>query len=388
MLYSLRWGINSIMSFKISEEKISKLKTSIERFSKTSLISSEANTKKRIIEPLIEMLNWDFESDEVRLEHPVQIGSRTSKVDYALVLEGKPVVFIEAKSFDTELAEDESNQIISYGRVDDVRWAALTNGRVIKVFDTKAGKTEKKCIIGEVHFTKLPVNFEELMLIHRDSILSGEIESAVERLVATRKAIRNLKQKRNQLMEEFQTTLLKITGDVVKQRVQNISSQLANQAIQLFETQIQPKSKIVLHSPTLLRDEIINLAPGEVIVCPSKPDGVEFLKKYNAWGFINMSDYRRPKYFALYVGSPESSVKYFGEIESITKPIQSKDELTIIQEEDMDKFETGKRVIHLKLGSLIELRNPIPLKSKRRGLRGPKYSTLEKIKTAQKLSDL
>lgn len=376
------------MSFKINEKEMTKLTTSIERFSKTDLTSSEANTKKRIIEPLIELLNWDFKSDEVRLEHPVQIGSRTSKVDYALVLEGKPVVFIEAKSFDTELADDESNQIISYGRVDDVRWAALTNGRVIKVFDTKSGKTERECIIGEVNLTALPVNFEELMLIHRDSILSGEIESTVERLLATRKAIRNLKQKRSQLVEEFQTILLKITGDVVKLRVQNISSQLANQAIQLFETQIQPQSKKVLHSPTLLRSEITNLAPGEVIVCPSKPDGVEFLKKYNAWGFINMSDHRRPKYFALYVGSPESSVKYFGEIESITKPIQSKDELTTIQEEDMDKFETGKRVIHLKPGSLIELRNPIPLKSKRRGLRGPKYSTLEKIKTAQELSDL
>lgn len=376
------------MSFKINEREITKLTTSIERFSKTDLTSSEANTKKRIIEPLIDMLNWDFESDEVRLEHPIQIGSRTSKVDYSLVLEGKPVVFIEAKSFDTVLTEEESNQIISYGRVDDVRWAALTNGRVMKVFDTKAGKTERACIIGEVNLTTLPVNFEELMLIHRDSILSGEIESAVERLLATRKAIRNLKQKRSQLVEEFQTILLNITGDIVKQRVQNISSQLANQVIQLFETQIQPKSKIVLHSPTLLRGEITNLAPGEVIVCPSKPDGVEFLKKYNAWGFINMSDHRRPKYFALYVGSPESSVKYFGVIESITKPIQSKDELTTIQEEDMDTFEKGKRVIHLKPGSLIELGNPIPLISKRRGLRGTKYSTLEKIKSAKKLSDL
>jgi len=157
----------------------------------------------------------------------------------------------------------------------------------------------------------------------------------------------------------------------------------------LLEEQIESK-KITINLDTsfLLRGEIGHLDPGEVIICPSKPDGVDFLKKYNAWGFINMSDFRKPKYFALYVGSPESSVKYFGEIETITKPIQSKDELTTIQEEDMDTFETGKRAIHLKPGSLIELRNPIPLRSKRRGLRGPKYSTLEKIKTAQKLSDL
>jgi len=168
------------MSLKSSEEKWLKLTTSIERFSKTDLTSSEANTKKRIIEPLIELLNWNFESDEVRLEHPVQIGSRISKVDYALVLEGKPVVFIEAKSFDTALNQDESNQVISYGRVDDVRWAALTNGKIMKIFDTKAGKNEKQGLIAEINLTNLPTNIEILKLLHRETILTGEIESALK----------------------------------------------------------------------------------------------------------------------------------------------------------------------------------------------------------------
>jgi len=44
--------------------------------------------------------------------------------------------------------------------------------------------------------------------------------------------------------------------------------------------------------------------------------GVEFLKKYNAWGFVTIN--KRVPYFALYVGKPESSVLYFGEVESIT----------------------------------------------------------------------
>jgi len=374
-----------------AKEKMSKFVQIIDDFSKTSLVSSEANTKKKVIEPLLERLGWNFSSDEVHLEFPVKIGTRTNHVDYALILEGKTTAFIEAKAFDTILSEDNSNQIISYGKVDDVRWVALTNGKIIKVFDTSAGKTEKECLIGEINLLKLPQSIEELNLIHRDSIFSGEIESAARRLSETRRAIQNLKKKRNQLAEEFEKSLLNITGEVVKQRVQNISTQLIDHAIHLFETQIEVKGEATPQTritSSITRDVLSSLPPGEVIVCPSKPDGVEFLKKYNAWGYINMSGKRHPKYFALYVGSPESSVKFLGEIESITKPLQSLEEVKLIERKDWETFETGKRVIHLKTDSLIELKNPIPLKSKRRGLRGIKYSSLEKMIKAEKLSDL
>ena len=290
-------------------ENLQNLIQIIKNFTKTSLISSEANTKRKVIEPLLESLGWKFSGDEVQLEYPVKIGTSTNHVDYALILEGKTTAFVEAKPFTAILSEDYSNQIISYGKVDDVRWVALTNGRVVKIFDTNAGKTEKECIIGEIDLLELPKSIEELTLIHRDSILSGEIESAARRLSDTRKAIQNLRKIRNQLADEFEKNLLSITGEIVKQRVQNISTQLVDHAIHLFETQIEVKER-ALQGPwettSISRGELSSYPPGEVIICPSKPEGVEFLKKYNAWGFINMSSKKKPQYFALYVGSPES----------------------------------------------------------------------------------
>lgn len=379
------------MVSKLRSENFSDLKNRIDLFSKTNLTSSEANTKKKIIEPLLEMLGWDFSGNEVHLEYPVNIGTRTHYVDYALILEGKTIVFVEAKAFDTELTEVDSNQIISYGKIDDVRWTALSNGRIMKIFDTSAGRSEKECLIGEVNLKQLPRNVEVLMLIHRDSILTGEIEKAVKRLAATRKAITNLRKRRDKLAEEFETSILKITGELVKQRVQNISVQLVNQAIQLFETQAELKPGAITSEPiqVISRKELSQKVPGEVLLTSSRPAGVEFLKKYNAWGFINISRTRKPQYFALYVGAPESSVLYFGEIDSITKPIQSREEIKMIQEEDMgEPFPTGKRVIHLKRGSLVKFKDPIPLESRRRGLRGKKYTTLEKMINARKLSEL
>lgn len=365
---------------------LNELVVHINDFSKTDMVSSEANTKKRIIEPLIEMLGWDLLSNEVRLEYPVRIGAKPNYVDYALMLEDKPVVLVEAKPFDVTLLDHHSSQIIGYGKVEDVQWVALTNGKIVKVFDTQAGKTEKECLVVEVDLERLPRQANELRLLSRESILTGEIEEAAGRLAATKKAIGNLEQRQQELTQEFMKALLKITGPGVDDRVQNVSSQLARQAVELFvkRVEVPPVGEV----PSTHRKNLSEKPSGEVVLCPSRVEGVEFLKKYNAWGFVNMSRYRSPDYFALYVGRPKSSVLYFGEIDSITQPLRSKEELSKIREEDMKTFESGKRVIHLKPKSLVKFEDPVPLKDKRMAPRALRYTTLEKLIKAHYLEDL
>ena len=126
---------------------------------------------------------------------------------------------------------------------------------------------------------------------------------------------------------------------------------------------------------------------GEVVLCPSRIEGVEFLRKYNAWGFVKLRKSDVP-YFALYVGKPESSVLYFGEIESITQPLKSKDDLVKIREEDKSTFEPGKRVIHLKSGTLVKFEDPIPLSAKKRAPRFLMYTKLERLVQAKNIDEL
>lgn len=370
-------------------KRLNDLVIAIDSFSKTSIISSEANTKKKIIEPLLDILSWDTSSAEVILEYPVRIGSTTKYVDYALMLESKPVVLVEAKPFDTELSYDDSAQIISYGRIEDVQWVVLTNGKVLKVFDTTEGKNEKECLVIEIDLRKLPMQASDLMLISRESILTGEIEATAKRLAATRNAVNNLRRNQSEIAEEFKKILLKTAGEEVESRVSDVSKQLAEQAIKLFEQQVETVTAGVLEKEvkSINRSDLANKTPGEVVVCPSRIEGVEFLKKYNAWGFVALSK-RNISYFALYVGKPESSVPYFGEIESITQPLKSKEDLVKIQEQDTQTFEIGKRVIHLKPGTLVKFRDPIPLKSKRSAPRGLRYTTLEKLMQAKHTGDL
>jgi len=367
---------------------INRIVLAIDDFSKTNLTGSEANTKKKIIEPLLDALEWDTRGNEVLLEYPIRIGSTTKYVDYALVLENKPVVLVEAKPFDVTLSDDDSSQIISYGRVEDVQWVVLTNGKSFKVFDSKAGKNEKECLVVEIDLKKLPTQAADLKLISRESILTGEIEAAAKRLAATRNAVHNLEQRRQEIAEEFKKILLKITGMDVKNRVENISNQLAEQTVQMFKKTIEaPKHEFEKETKSITRNELATKSPGEVVICLSKAEGVEFLKKYNAWGYVSMGKAHVP-YFALYVGKPFSSVLYFGEVESITQPLKSKEDLANIQEQDKELFDVGKRVIHLKPGTLVKFEDPIPLKSRKSAFRGLRYTNLEKLMRAKYIDDL
>ena len=95
----------------------------------------EENTRTHLIVPILEALEWD--RYDIYCEFDVEEGG---KVDVALFLSGKPVVFVEAKSFDTDFAPDgnEVKQALDYVYKQGVAWAILTNGRQWWVYDAFA----------------------------------------------------------------------------------------------------------------------------------------------------------------------------------------------------------------------------------------------------------
>jgi len=124
-----------------------------------------------------------------------------------------------------------------------------------------------------------------------------------------------------------------------------------------------------------------------VIVCPSRTEGVKFLKQHNAWGFVQIREEYVP-YFALYVGRPKSAILYFGEVESITEPLKSEADLAAAGLKNIEAFEHGKRVIILKPGSLMEFKDPVPLKSNRFVPKSRLYTTLDLLVRANRIEDL
>ena len=87
---------------------------------------NEDRTKLGIVLPILRRLGWNTEDvDEVYPEFSVE----HRRVDYALVLEGRPAVFIEAKRPSEELDnESHEEQLLDYSFRQTVDLAVLTNG--------------------------------------------------------------------------------------------------------------------------------------------------------------------------------------------------------------------------------------------------------------------
>ena len=59
---------------------------------------NEANTKGRLIEPVLDSLGWDIFGDDIEREWQIDIGTGKNHADYVLKSGNRPIVLIEAKS--------------------------------------------------------------------------------------------------------------------------------------------------------------------------------------------------------------------------------------------------------------------------------------------------
>lgn len=98
----------------------------------------EEDTKATLINPVLRALGWDLEDlHEVRHEFKLKPGDKP--VDYALLVQHKPRVFIEAKALAENLADHKwANQIMGYATVAGVQWVVLTNGDEYRIYNAHA----------------------------------------------------------------------------------------------------------------------------------------------------------------------------------------------------------------------------------------------------------
>lgn len=113
------------------EQTIQKLQQELQRWRGKSL--KEIPTRTVFIEPMLEALGWDIRDlDEVEPEYSTVDGK---PVDYALKLNRKPVIYVEAKPLDDSLEDMKSvTQTVNYANADGIDWCILTNGRQYRVY--------------------------------------------------------------------------------------------------------------------------------------------------------------------------------------------------------------------------------------------------------------
>jgi hypothetical protein len=104
---------------------LEELQVKLERFRKDGL--KETPMRTIFVDPILEVLGWNVrDPDEVQLEYPTIDGK---SVDYALKIERKPVLLVEAKGLNDPLKDvKDVTQVTGYATNDGITWCILTNG--------------------------------------------------------------------------------------------------------------------------------------------------------------------------------------------------------------------------------------------------------------------
>lgn len=94
------------------------------------MLQTEEATKNALVMLLINALGYNvFDPLEVVPEYTADVGiKKGEKVDYAIILDGKPMILIECKSVGSKLELKHASQLYRYFSVTEARFVILTDG--------------------------------------------------------------------------------------------------------------------------------------------------------------------------------------------------------------------------------------------------------------------
>ena len=198
---------------------------------------NEANTKRKLIEEFLARLGWDVAFD-AELEYAISIGnSSTYHVDYALSgSRSTPLLFVEAKGYDTTLTEDHREQLYSYLRQTDVNWGLLTNGQSYEIYRREIVNNGVKIhTVARLDLEELPRHAERVQLLSKEGLKSGRSQEDFERIREIRDAKRKLENEKETLAEDLAQVLTETIGEVVSQEAKTESKELIDRLVDTLE---------------------------------------------------------------------------------------------------------------------------------------------------------
>jgi len=362
---------------------IENLQAKLERHRKDDL--KELPTRMIFIDVLLQALGWDVRNpDEVEVECPTIDGK---SVDYALKIDRKPVLFLEAKPLNDPLTDVKSiTQVVGYAANAGVEWCVLTNGVTYKVYhSTEKAEAPDKLLfevsIDQTENKGMPIQqvVERFSRLSRDSMAKGildEIGRETFTIGKIRKAL-------DKIFAEPPNTFVRLVrstigDDTIKPaQVKKALGRLWARTSELQATPTSPPSVATGTTempPLTLKDKREGITEVDTIVVPAQEDGFQetFIGE-NRWYAIRMHQSMIPriKYIAAYRVAPISAVTHRAPVSNIL-PWQ----------------DTGKFVVNFaKPAEEIEHIKLVP-KSRVKALQAPRYTTFAKLQQAKTLDEL
>lgn len=168
---------------------------------------TEEATKTSVILPFLQTLGFDvFNLDEVIPEFIADVGTKKGeKVDFAVKIDGKIAMLIEAKPVNSKLGDVQYNQLFRYFSVTEARLAILTNGREAWFFsDTDEPNKMDKRPFFKFDFQNFDRDqVEELARFQKPNFAIDAIVEAASNLKYTRAAANYLRKQLDDPDDDF-----------------------------------------------------------------------------------------------------------------------------------------------------------------------------------------
>lgn len=361
----------------------------------------EANTKAAVLRDFLSLLNWQIPQN-TQLEYSVEAFGQTYKVDYALILDGTPVAFLEAKGADTALNTDHDEQLSSYMMNKNVNYGILTNGKQYRFFQRRVDASNVNVQqVGDVDLKDLPNRLAVLKAYEKDAIESGESGKILGRINELREARQTLEADKDDLAVELSNTLADEVSDYISSLAETQAKEMIDRLVEDIDSEIDADDGGGTDDPIggggggiepsdnhiagrIRRAEVDGDEEAKVAVFPTKESGLPFLKENNAWGFVRVGS--EFEYVAMYVTGDVRQVKYFATVKNVVPPEEAELSRPIEEYADGAKIADDKIVIRFESSSLYKLEDPVPYETKYpQGLR---YTTLGALRTAETTDDM
>ncbi|AFZ73802.1 type I restriction enzyme HsdR N-terminal domain-containing protein [Natronobacterium gregoryi] len=217
----------------------------------------EANTKAAVLRDFLELLGWEIPTN-TQLEYSVKVGTRSYKVDYALLFEGTPVAFFEAKGVDTSLSANHREQLATYMKNENVNWGILSNGTQYQFLQRQVVNSNVSVEpLAEYDLQQLPGQVPILRAFTCDAIKTGDSEKIANRISELKTARKTLEEQK----EELSANLTEVLTDNVSEAIAPLAESQAKELIDSLVTDIE--SEIDTSRPVTSRSKSRSPSPSQ-----------------------------------------------------------------------------------------------------------------------------
>ncbi len=179
-----------------------------------ALIQTEEATKNAYIMPFLQALGYDvFNPLEIIPEFTADVGLKEGeKVDYAIMINGKPAVLIECKCCNNDLNVQNESQLLRYFHTTEAKFGLLTNGIVYQFYSDLVEPNKMDMtpfLVVNLGGDLAKINYAELEKFRKENFDMANIRKTAEMMKCTNDMTNAVKAELATPSEDFVRVLFK-----------------------------------------------------------------------------------------------------------------------------------------------------------------------------------